>query len=301
MSYNYDLLLEYLSIKKFGKWTDFKKYVNDLNYEDDPFISPRSIRRMLSALGHVEFIFNELNEYIVAPTVISILPNSTKGVLCGYRTKKIKNDLQDKCQTLSFDYIERNNHNAPKTIFVDFKSKDNINICLNDLNKLEIPIVEDFSKKLLYAFPYFDEIIKNAKKVNYELNPEEKYETVGHVHDFVINTSPRDHYVYSKKISFRNKYYVYDASVDSYKEVDKYIAICNQYKHYANNILKLKGNNLIIKYMEGLPELIDRALTLASGFNRKSEYKSIIYDNINIELANLLVEKSGLKLEVINE
>ena len=87
--------------------------------------------------------------------------------------------------------------------------------------------------------------------------------------------------------------------LNNFREVDKYIGISNQYANYYNkNLLIFDDNKLYLKRISGFSELIDRALTLASGYNRKIENYLLVYANINVGLAELLSEKTGLNLEV---
>ena len=315
MDIDYDILLEYLSYKKQGKWSDFKRYVKDLIYDDFDVIKRDEInyfighvRRTLSALGHIEFIFSDKSEYIVAPPVISILPNSTKGVLCGYRTKEFLDKIKNKCRQLGFGYTEEDNYRAPKAIFIDFKSKENMNLCQQDSSLLnnDIKIVTDFTKKLLTVYPYIEEIIAKAPHVE-NLGECNVYNEVFHK---FVSEAPKDNCACEKQYFGHNKYFVYRDVLNSYNEVEKHVAICNQYRHYCDKVIfELNENILKVNYINGLPELIDRALTLSSGKNRMRRKRaenriakiySFIYDNISEETASLLSKKTGLKLEVKN-
>lgn len=320
-NFNYDLLLEYLSYKDCGKYIDFKKYIKDIIYEEQDAEDIRKlisqIRRTLSALGHVEFFFDGNNSiYKVAQRVISILPNSTKGVLCGYRTNDFLDKVKNKCQQLGFGYTEEDNYSAPKAIFIDFKEKENIEICQMDNSILgsDIKIVTDFSKKLLSVYPKLDDIINNAPSFE-DIGQTQVYSTTKH--NF-CDKSKEDYSVCKQSHYGYDKYFIYRSNNSKYYEVDVYTAILKQYKESKGNVFVVDGNNLHIKYIDGLPELIDRALTLASGKNRQKGYmvgyksykkedktytKSIyskVYDNINEELVDLLKVKTGLEVEVNN-
>ncbi len=310
-NFNYDLLLEYLSYKDCGKYIDFKKYIKDIIYEEQDAEDIRKlisqVRRTLSALGHVEFFFDGNNSiYKVAQRVISILPNNTKGVLCGYRTNDFLDKVKNKCQQLGFGYTEEDNYIAPKAIFIDFKEKENIEICQRDNSILgsDIKIVTDFSKKLLYTYPKIDDTIINIEKNNKPITNLDCTSIYDEYlkHDF-CNLGKKNYCVCEKKYYGYNKYFIYRNDTEEYYyEIDKYTAILKQYEKYNPKlpIFTLKNNELQVKYIKGLPDLIDRALTLASGKNRRKQNNSIVYDNINNELAVLLSEKMGLKLEVKN-
>ena len=298
MEFDYDLLLEYLSYKNCGKYIHFKNYIKNLTYDEKDVkdISFSQIRRTLSALGHVEFLFDGNKQiFKVAPRVISILPNSTKGVLCGYRTHDFLENLHKRCKDLDLEYIEEDNHKAPKAIFIDFKKKENIKFCQDNISLLgdDIKIITDFSKKLLSSYPNIDNLIEHAPNYD-DIGNVEVYST--NKHDF-CNMAKKDFYVCKNS----EKYYVFRFDAEKpYYEVDKYTAILKQYQKYKNEILELEENQLKIKYIQSLPDLIDRALTLASGKNRKKDGNSIVYDNISKDIVVLLCEKTGLNLEVKN-
>ena len=304
MGFNYNLLLEYLSYKKKGKWIDFKKYVNNLNYDDASEIKPGNIRRTLSALGHVEFDFSgEICEYIVAPPVISLLPNSHRGVLCGYRTEAFLKELEDNCKRLGIKFVREENFEAPDVIFINFYTRDLLENIINS-KSLNISIVENFSLKILKLFPEFVEIINKSSYVDYEVKPVGKYEIYSKPAHFIKCSlfAYKENCVYETITFGRKKYYMYDVNVDAFKEVDKYIGIINQYANSSFcKLLIHKNNKLYIKKLGGLPELIDRALTLASGYNREFENQCLVYDNINLELVELLSRKSGLEFEDIKD
>ena len=82
-SINYDILLTYLSYKKHGTWSDFKKYIQSLLYSKvDKNILKNIINetcRMLSSLGHVEFLFGNKSYYSIAPQAIAMFNNSYNG------------------------------------------------------------------------------------------------------------------------------------------------------------------------------------------------------------------------------
>ena len=300
MVLDYDVLLEYLSYKDCGKYIDFKNYVKNLIYDEEDVISfsyiISQVRRTLSALGHVEFLFNgDKQIFKAAPPVISILPNDTKGVLCGYRTQEFLKELKKYCNDKGLNYSEEKNYKAPQVIFIDFKSQNNINDI--KLSETDVKVVTDFSKKLLYVYPTINDVVVNIMKKSVPLDD------VGSVkyYDEYNNKFEgfcKDYCVCETTNCGLPKYYIYRNEInEEYFEVDKYTAIINQYRIYRQKIFKLKDNKLKVYYIEGLPDLIDRALTLASGINRKKENNSIIYDNINEELMVLLCEKTGLEVK----
>ena len=91
-----------------------------------------------------------------------------------------------------------------------------------------------------------------------------------------------------------------------YYKVDKNTALCTYFNKNYNKVIHYShSNNSLVfkhsKYSNYIPELFDRALTLSTGMNRRCEGGIIIYDNISIELANLVSKKLGLDIKEHHE
>ena len=84
---NDNLLLYHLSELHQGSWSKFRQALDHLAEDEDTLY--RSVKaRQLSALGHVEFAFeDDLSWAICEPTIAWLVSeNQIKGVLCGRRS-----------------------------------------------------------------------------------------------------------------------------------------------------------------------------------------------------------------------
>lgn len=294
MDFNYDILLEYLSYKQTGSWNEFKKTIQNLNYTESLQIDRNKIRRMFSSLGHIEFMFENNNGiYSVCPSCISIFKNTYKGVLCGARTTEMLEKLQAECELFHLLYEEIPQTDAPKAIFIDFKNNENLENFIKN-SQLNLFITKNFSERLLQSLPTLYDIFEQNKTEPVELNLKSKnmymYETM--LDAKLLLAAPRgyrDFYVYENRLPFKKEYFL--AYEDKFYKIDRNYGLCISFAKYNKKILHLKNNNLLTPIW--VPELIDRALTLASGFNREitSNGKKVIYANIDVDLANLTSQK----------
>ena len=302
MDFNYDILLEYLSYKKNGRWQEFKSIIHNLNYSNSTEINHNKIRRMLSSLGHVEFLFDDKeHSYVVAPSGICLLNNSFIGVLCGYRTKDFLYELEKELRTFNIEYEEQKQISAPTAIFINFKNYDKIDDFAQN-NTLGLYITKNFTNKLLKNLPSTNQILMCAmqNKISLDLNASNVYYLDSYIKKMIPAKGRGIGHLklFEQRYYDRNKYYI------SYEgecyQIDKNYAYCLIYANSNKKYLKYKNNKLYVKKIK-MPELIDRALTLSSGLNKEYlNYDNYFYDNINLDTARMVAQKTGLSLEIID-
>ena len=303
MTFNYDLLLEYLSYKHSGSYQDFKQYVKNLDYDDN--INAGDVRYILSSLGHVEFSFCNDSAFYITPPAIALFENSYKGVLTGKRTQKLLNNLKEICKNIGIKYQEdHDTFNSPTIITVDFIDKEH----LADFQKYDtgITITENFSLRLMNVVPDITNVINKSE---YLTKIDDNLETVYRYNCKTYKFEPlkypiymdKEYTLYEIRKSFSGNYSYYIYENDKYYKIDRNYGICivlaNEFKY--KKFIKLKGNELIVTNISTFPELIERALTLSSGYIKKSAdcQNQYIYGKISRELAVLLSKKTGLKID----
>lgn len=300
MTYNYDILLEYLSRKKSGSWQEFKTIVQNLNYYNSSEISNNEIRRMLSSLGHIEFLFNDNEQvYSITPPGIALFNNSFRGILCGYRTRELLEILKEECKKYSLFIEEIAQYSAPKAIFINFKNQQNLN-CFLEKTSLNLYVTKSFSYRLLKHLPTIETVLNNIQEntFNLEINAPNVflYDIFQKKKIPAKNRGIKDYNLYERQ--FYNKYEYFIFLNDNFYKIDKNYGECITYSQLNKKYLKYKNNKLEVSVVN-LPELIDRALTLSSGLNRTNcQYSKYIYDNISLDFAKLVSEKTGLLLEI---
>lgn len=291
---NYDVLLEYLSYIKIGSWQQFKKNVDDLNY-DNQIINYIEIQKVFSRLGHIEFSFKNRGEYSVCPATICINKDGSEGILSGYRTKEFISFIKDK-----YEVIEIENYNAPKILIIKLKNG------LDDFKKWfpQIRISKNFPEKVLNIMPTIEEVISNLDKMDSELEFSQSNVRLYKFNDknnYIekINSNKKADGLYERS-NICNKDYFLCLNNNWYK-IDKNWGI-----FYVNNlankrIVQYRDNKIIINKYINFPELLDRALTMLSGKNPViTNNKSKIYENVDLNFAQKIAHIMGQKLEVIN-
>ncbi len=303
MNYDYNILLEYISAKGSGKWQEFKTIVQNLNYDDSSEISNNEIRRMLSSLGHVEFLFKDDEQiYSVAPSGIALINNSFKGVLCGFRTARLVENLKKECEQNDIFVKVKAQENAPDAIFIYFGNEEKLNSFL-EKSSLNLYVTKNFSYRLLKSLPDIDTILNDIKKEKFSVDITAlnvfSYDVFQGKKRLVKNRITKDYNLYQRQFFNKSEHFLFLG--DDFYKIDKNYGECITYSKSALKLLKYQNDKLQVNIVN-LPELIDRALTLSSGLNRKSSYPyaKYIYDNISLDIAKLVSEKTGLLLEIIN-
>lgn len=303
MDYNYDILLEYLSRTHCGKWQDFKDIVQNLNYADSLNINANEIRRMLSSLGHVEFLFNDSEQiYSVAPAGIVLLDNTFKGVLCGYRTEELLETLKNECRKYVLTYEEKIQNTAPKAVYINFKNRKNIDYFLEQTS-LDLYITKNFTTRLLKSLPSIANVLNDTiscENVKLDINAPNVYLYDG-FHNKPILAKGRgvtDFYLYERRFYNKRDYFL--SYNNNFYKIDKHYGLCIVCSKLNKKFLQYHNNKLYISSV-GVPELIDRALTLSSGLNRTtSQFNQYTYDKIHSNIAKLVSQKTGLQMEINN-
>lgn len=315
IGFNYNLLLEYLSYKKYGTWQDFKKYVENLSFDNisDTELKYRKIElcRMLSSLGHVEFMFGEKSYYSICPPAIALFNNAFSGVLCGYRTPEFLESLKMKCKEFNVDFTEKEMRNSPKVIIIDFKNQDTLNKFTSKYDQNFISISPNFSLTLMSRIPSINDIVDNLQPIKFDRDEYDvKIFNRNYRNDSFSFVNARgigecDWSVYEVPYLSHKEYILY-GNDNKYYKTDKSIALCKYFSENYNKVCYYSYNNkaLILKnsrYSNYIPELIDRALTLSSGLNRITGNNNVVYCNISPELADITSEKMGLCMREKNE
>lgn len=341
--YNYDLLLEYLSRKEADSYFNFKKYVLNLNYEltrdavsqelalkgksnfdiDTEFRAEQSYfisksRQMLSRLAHCEFFFqNNKSKFVITPPVICMFNGTHKGVLCGKRTSDMTLELEKICAKSGCEYIENENINAPKAIFVDFHNQNNQTKFQKLLNNAQyisdLKIQENFSEIILTNIPKVSDLAEEVTQGNLdEYKDFDEQLTEGQqifdcnisdcikfgfiqrqkkhvVSDWGVIKDNQNRYSPSYYIKYDKKYYA----------IDKYYGmLLNLYNSNHIPLLTWQDDKLVKKksWLK-FPELIERVLTLQSGYNVETTKTEIIYSNIDTKTADLISKVTALEVE----
>ncbi|MGN0030461.1 MAG: hypothetical protein ACI37Q_00730 [Candidatus Gastranaerophilaceae bacterium] len=290
----------------------------DTKFRKEQLSFIRNTRKMLSRLSHCEFCFaNNDNNFTVTPPVICMLNNSYKGILCGKRTSDITNEIQTICEQTHCDYTEERNINAPNVIFVNFKNQENRENFEAQLQNAkfisDLKIQENFSEIILTNVPkvcdlkqavkqgdlvevkdYDENIIENKQIFDFRIFECKKFGFIQlcgfhDVSDWSVIKDDRNTYNQSYYIKYGKKYYY----------IDKHYGILlNLYYLNKKPLLRWENNKLIKKnFWLQFPELIERALTLQSGYNTEDNKNEVIYRNIDIRIAELLTKTTGLEIE----
>lgn len=294
MMLDFDTLLEYFSCIKTGSWNSFKQSINNINYNEIELNHSR-IKQMYSRLGHIEFIFDDKSYFCVAKPALAVIPNTNKAVLCGARTRKFLSLLKNACNINNIELTEYPNNNAPAVILLTFN---------NDAQKRKIndfvPVINNFSKKVLSLLPSLDSYIENLADIDF-FQPENYGLQVYNANKKIFTScNSFSDGLYRMQSFTKDRYFLY--LKNAWKEIDRTYGILKALQIAScKNIFLYKNNAFCVNNRVQIPELADRALTMFSGYNPEIENHYRIYSNVSFEAASLLSRKLGQKLECVNE
>jgi hypothetical protein len=120
---NHNLLLAFLSELQSGDWRDFRAALQPIADSEEDFY-PTQIARNLSAMGHVEFTFDEDRRWTVCPPTLACLPTGQQisAVLCGARNHMLLEALNDQADRFEGQIEVRAQPQGPDVVFVTVRS-----------------------------------------------------------------------------------------------------------------------------------------------------------------------------------
>ncbi|HEY9694171.1 MAG TPA: hypothetical protein V6D15_18360 [Oculatellaceae cyanobacterium] len=295
-SHRYEQLLYWLSALGGGTWESFKKACVALKLEE-----PKRILRRLKLLGHIESS-SDGSRWSVAPTaLVKVRPesNSQEYILCGQRSLSLINELKKYAQV---DVRKQPIGEAPPCICVRTNNPEQIFELIKQIGtQFAIANVGEISLQLANILPdlvTWKHNLRNLPGIVPSLYEWQYFDC--NVNDFISCISPIETGMY--RMQSQKTGYKYTIFYD--KESDRFL----QGDWYGLRYLALQHNNqdciarydratkrLAIPLSQRCPEIYERALVLASGLLPTYKEPCLIYENVALELANLLSDKLNFK------
>lgn len=293
----YDFLLMYLSEKGHGPWSDFLKGINVLEIEEPAF----SVARRLCLLAHLDFDYltGEKSWNMTTP---ELLENSQAGsmfqaVLIGKRNPELLAALQKEAEAQGASIRITKQNYAPAVVEVVTKCESSLAFVANHIG---INFMRQPAWVICLTLPPLDTQVFHMLKepgVFGEVDAFDfdrlrwkrlKREEQGSVTEGVYRYGP----------PFNKSHTLCEAG--QFYRVESEAAIWWRLKHIGRNVMRYHTvrQELHTPFFIDLPILWARALVLASGFLPETRSSWRIYQNISANLARLVADQMGQRLEV---
>lgn len=304
-----DQMLYVISVKQTMRWQNFKEIVNCLsNQEEEEQQQHLYLRSFLDSLGHCDFDFTVNNNKVYAcPPVLVRLPNLTlpQGILAGLRFPDTVEQLSQVCESINPNiYIEvapqpEQYKLLPQRVFIQTKTENELEEIATRLNLHYNPIptawslvnfsgsLEDYLQTLEWS---------KAGEINWKrktFDPETLKFTTDISVEFKIRFSQYIH----PKTQIRS-YYLWRDQQSA--RVDKAWGIYAVLQELQKNVLCYDPDKSIMAIPTGatLPKLLERSLTLCSGYIPKLEKSFKVFRDVPDLIANKLAEKLCQTLQI---
>jgi hypothetical protein len=310
---SYDQLLYWMSLIGSGSWNLFRSTCETLGIAEKPSDASQLMRR-LRALGHVE-LYENGRKWMMAPASLVECGRSTTTVqyfLAGKRSRTMIDALrkhmglvENKSQPLA---------NAPEHVLVEFGSVDQTERAVKRINRAgigEFHIAGNSSMQLALNLPNIEQwkhTLTPLDGIVPSLYTIEQWQSPG---DFVsLSGIPSETNLYRLERDSDADYTpifsaFYDADSDTWLRGDWYGLRFLAIHYHTTEQLKVFYNGpdmqIAIPYDQRWPGIYERALVLASGLLPVKRGMWLIFDNISIDLANILTSKLDIDLKNSNE
>lgn len=289
-----DFFLEYLSIRKKGSWKYFLKGIEVCFGKEKLHLIAYSVKEILSAFGHVTFIYKQYQfSWYINPTCLVLLPSKdVTGFVTGYRTKKIIESLLDNEDINVFLKIRKPlSEHEPLGFYIVCNSITDLGEFCRNNQLLSNDLSEYFSHHLLKILPSIKELLYSCDSFNIDIvrNWTKSCWNLDN-NNWIDSLTP---YEYTK---FENKYgiklYLY-AEKQEYKLVDPKLGKVLLASNHNRKFFIYKNYQFSILYQYRLPDLYEQVLLSCSGCYPEVEQSYRVYRNIPIEVAAVLIKKLG--------
>lgn len=292
----YQQLLYWLSALGCGTWESFKKACIALKFEE-----PRRILRRLKLLGHIESS-SDGSRWSAAPTALVKVKsesNFQEFILCGQRSLNLINELK---KYVRVDVRNQPRGEAPPYIRASANNLEQISELIKQIGtQFAMAYVGEVSLQLADLLPVFATwkyTLRNLQGIVPSLYDWEYFDC--NVNDFVSCISPIQTGMYrmqSQKTGY-NYTIFYDKENDRFLQGDwyglRFLALQHNGKECIARYDK-STKRLAIDVYQRWPEIYERALVLASGLLPTYQESWLVYENVELELANLLSDKLNIK------
>lgn len=303
-----DQMLYVISVKQTMRWQNFKEIVNCLsNQEEEEQRQYLNLRSFLDSLGHCDFDFtNNNNKVYACPPVLVRLPNLTlsQGVLAGLRFPDTLERLSQVCESINPNiYIEvepqpQKYQLLPQRVFIETETENELEEIATRLNLHYNPIptawsLVNFSVSLIDYLQHLE--WSNEGEINWKRKTFEPEKFLFTTEISVDSNIGLREYIHPK--TQVRSYYLWRDQQSA--KVDKAWGIYAVLQELQKNVLRYDPDKAIIAIPAGasLPKLLERALTLCSGYIPKykklpkSEIVFKVFRDVPDLIANKLAEK----------
>lgn len=308
-----DQLLYVISVKQTMLWQRFKQIVNCLYFQDDEQKGQQHliIRFFLDSLGHCDFDFTDNNKVYACPPVLVRLPNPTipQAILSGLRFPDTLQRLSQVCYSMNRHiYLEVTPQPGkykllPQRVLIQTETEHELEEIATHFNfhYSAIPTawsLVNFSDSLEEYLPAFEEQgelnwdKKTFDPQNFEFKTNPSLDSNIHLTEYTHGTT-------------QVRYYYFWRDQQSAK-VDKTWGIYAVLQALQQNVLRYDPDNALMAIPTGasLPKLLERALTLCSGYIPEyrqlsgSQIRFKVFRDIPDLIANKLAEKLCQTLQI---
>ena len=287
---NCDLLLSWMTQVGEGTWTNFRKTIKEImDIDGDLLKLSRTLRINFSDHGFADFFINDTQRWrILPPTLGGLAVQENKVALYGGRTPSLVNELRRASEVQGCRFEEEDLKNRPKLIHVLGNKKEIQAVA----NQIEVPYKLNVSREIAEKVLPIPHIWKTAREEPAPRNWEAhtfNFKTNKWLNGLPPNSPCRFSPTYGNP-----KYFVH-------KKNGKLFKISKRESFYVAAMLKrihlIEYNSETMKLSTPLaapmPELYTRAACLCSCQPAEIHDGRIIYSNVPLEVAALLIVAAG--------
>ena len=311
-----DQLLYVISVKQTILWQKFKQIVNCLYFQDDEQKGQQHliIRSFLELLGHCDFDFTDNNKVYACPPVLVRLPNLTvpQAILSGLRFPDTLQRLSQVCQSIN-----------PK-INLEVTPQPGKYKLLPQRVLIQTETEHELEEIATHLNFHYSHIPNPWSLVNFSDSLENYLQTLRWSNEVELNwtgktTFDPQQFEFKSDLSQDSKIRISEYSnpktqVRSYyfwrdqqsAKVDKNWGIYAVLQELQQNVLRYDPDKALMAIPKGatLPKLLERALTLCSGYIpeyrnlSRSQIRFKVFRDIPDLIANKLAEKLCQTLQI---
>lgn len=260
----HELLLEWVSERGDGSWSDFKRAFDWLfARRDDPAAHAWRAARDLAALGHLEIAWGREVRWTAAPPVLTLLPRSGgRALLTGARTRELTRAAEETAERLDL-YLHRQpqRHGPPTMMVLCSSHEDAEQLAL----ELDIPYTYSVANQLAAMLPPLQSWIELAEPRPLASGLDiERFEPLQLCWRYVAE--PEGPGLYRCRTWSGHEYALWNA-VGGWHQVVPEVGVYETLRWEGVNVLHYDQSSgvLTMPAEAALPPLHARAATLASG------------------------------------
>lgn len=289
---SWETLLHWLTHQQEGSWMKFRQAVTEIasfeNLDIDISDLCRKLRLRLSEASYADFFINGSQTWKVRPPILAGLVNSSEvALLCGGRTPKLLSQMSDVAATLNCQIIIDNKFEKIAGISIKGTEKNIRQIA----DTVGIPFIPEATKFLSQDFVPILQQLESANEATPLAGWSVKsfdWQSRKWVDEVLQNTA----YEYTY---YNNRQYFVHNQQGKLVRMPKHEAIyaAAALRRIEITVYNKTYSTLTTDISTPLPELYARVAYLGGGTPSRIEQGQIVYNDISLDLAGLLLVNIG--------